>query len=898
MAHRVLVLDRGPCLEVDRRGLDHSTYEVFTSIIKVNSAHNYQVRIERSASVNCNADHATFNLSEATILVPDAQCGVTTKCSTEKELWSFTEGFSEERLIEVAGETLVKLRTYYAKCHNKTSLEIVPKQFYSQSSKIASTTLNKNERIGFGIFRVFPRQEFAFQYFDDLFAEQCNLNKQFNLKIFCFEAPRTGQRKFLVADYDTFFRSYLESGINNKTEQENGGDSSNHRGYPIECNGNKYAKNFNNYSTDKNYGNNSFDKNKTANVERNNSDKSARLKPQKHVYEIIRENTPCRAYFDLEFQKEYNTEINGNTLTAIWINLVVWKLSELYGINLNNDNIVVLDSSTEKKYSKHVIIIISNYSYPSFTSLSSSLFTTTSQRNYINESENFLETPEKSQGKEILFRNNIAVGALVNLIMRDITEITSKSEINEIDESSKMSNDISIPVQNISTCSNQSKDSQNSDNSGPKNELIKMKADSKPDSYCQTSVNQRIPKSAFDQLWVNKENGKKQCFVDLGVYTKNRAFRLWDSSKFGKNVPFLILAEDRKKYRGLKFTENHKKEDQYDTYGHSIDKNNNTGIQQLQDFTLKRSLIVPFDLFSDINFSSKDNKENISSCVKSKVINNNVISNLNSNINDNVNNDINQNMNNNVKNGKLEGEFIDVSREHNIKNIENVSVAIDDNSIPTLSDTQKRHRDEYTTVDRHSNLVQNVAVSSNNTVNRNNYDFENKSDIFDESIVDHVNNGSGFDGCNTMKKKKVESDVGSDDHTLSLFSSSVLPVIQNLVDPRSVIEESEKKKFHSIGDILDSQCRASSKYLPFLELSCPPYEKHINNFNGSYDGKYHQNNNYQKSWKNNEILSSTTYRNSSPFPNVDNFVYNFVIKGGVQGFLGKDKIDFLFLIFF
>ena len=266
MAHRVLVLDRGPCLEVDRRGLDHSTYEVFTSIIKVNSAHNYQVRIERSASVNCNADHATFNLSEATILVPDAQCGVTTKCSTEKELWSFTEGFSEERLIEVAGETLVKLRTYYAKCHNKTSLEIVPKQFYSQSSKIASTTLNKNERIGFGIFRVFPRQEFAFQYFDDLFAEQCNLNKQFNLKIFCFEAPRTGQRKFLVADYDTFFRSYLESGINNKTEQENGGDSSNHRGYPIECNGNKYAKNFNNYSTDENYGNNSFDKNKIIKV--------------------------------------------------------------------------------------------------------------------------------------------------------------------------------------------------------------------------------------------------------------------------------------------------------------------------------------------------------------------------------------------------------------------------------------------------------------------------------------------------------------------------------------------------------------------------------------------------------------------------------------------------------
>ena len=903
MARRVLVLERGTCLEVERGGLHNSTCEVFISIIKVNSAHQYQVRIERSASANCPADHATFNLSEATILVPGAQSGGATQCNTGRELWSFTEGFSEERLIEVTGEVLANLRNYYAKCDKKASLEIGPTQFYSQSSKVASITSKKNERVDFGIFRIFPRQELAFRYFDDLFAEQYNLNKRFNLKIFSFEAPRTGQRKFLVADYDTFFRSYVVSNVDVNTSQKNGGDFSNHRGRPIVRNENRHPKNLSNSTADENHSKKSNDDNNTARVDRKNSaDTSARLEPQKHVYEIIRENTPCRAYFDLEYQKEYNTEINGNILTAMWINLVVWKLSELYGINLNNDNIVVLDSSTDKKYSKHVIIIISNYSYPSFSSLSSSLFKTSTESLYIEGSENIMELSETAHGKEILFRNNIAVGALVNLIMRDITEIASKSEVNDTDDSSKMSNNVNTPHDHISTNSNKSEDSQNSNERNANNKLIKLRADSSTDSYSQSSENQRIPKAAYDKLWVNKENGKKVCFVDLGVYTKNRAFRLWNSSKFGKNVPFLILAEDRKQYRGLKFTENHKKEDQYKAYGQDADNSNNNiiGIKQLQDFTLKRSLIVPFDLFSDTNFSSENNEENIGGLprpictyVASKSfnihsdVNNNINNDISNDINNNINHNVNNNINNNINNDMLGKEFIGLSREHSLSNIESVALAIEDDSISILRDTQKRLRDEFKTMGRYPILPQNDVKSYSNNANRNDHDVENRI------VVEGLNH---IDGCHNMKKKKVEIDVSSDNHTLLLFPSSLLPADQNLVSPRSLSEESEGKQLHSICDIFDSQSRFTCKYFPFLELSSFNYEKQINNFIGSSDGKYNQNggSNYRKSWKNNEILSSKTCSISSPFPNVDKFVYHFVVKGGVRGILGKNmkKSDF------
>ena len=689
MARRVLVLERGACVEHERQGIHGATYEAFLSIIEVYSVHKYEVRIERSVSINSVADHATFSLYEATILAPDAPFGEPSHYSTERELWSFTKGFSEERLIEVAGETLSNLRLYHRKCQNKMSLEIDPKQFYSKSSRILDIKTKKNADQIIEIFRVFPRQELAFQCFDELFRQQSILHKQFCLKIFSFEAIRTGQRKFLVADYDTFFRNYLDLDRDKKVMCKNDDVTNRYQFKTNSCSGNDYDKNFNNYS---------YDKYSTAKRDRDNdTNENLSPKPQKHVYEIIRENTPCRAYFDLEYQKEYNREINGNMLTAIWINLVVWKISELYGVYLNNDNIVVIDSSTDKKYSKHVIIMIPNNSISSTlssssSSLSSSVPSTVFEQNDKNQSDKLIEDCPNGKSKEILFRNNLAVGALVNMIMRDITEMCSKSEndntesrnkicdhnesdsydkirvssdansidinnmnkrscydnsnnnynnydnndMNNNNNDNDMNNDNDNDIndsnynyditkfkdngnndhQNSSKICNSNSNSNNNNNSiididknNNVNEIDNMSTKRKRDAaiHCTSSIyaNQRIPKPAFDQLWVNKENCKRTCFVDLGVYTKNRAFRLWNSSKFGKNVPFTILPDDRKVYKGLRFTKNHKSEDQYKSYCINENDDKIVSIRQLQDFILKRSLIIPFDLFIDINHHSK-----------------------------------------------------------------------------------------------------------------------------------------------------------------------------------------------------------------------------------------------------------------------------------------------------
>lgn len=48
----------------------------------------------------------------------------------------------------------------------------------------------------------------------------------------------------------------------------------------------------------------------------------ALLCDRRHIYEIIRESTPCNIYFDLEFATEENRGVNANAITDCLLNIV------------------------------------------------------------------------------------------------------------------------------------------------------------------------------------------------------------------------------------------------------------------------------------------------------------------------------------------------------------------------------------------------------------------------------------------------------------------------------------------------------------------------------------------------------------------------------------------------
>ncbi|URE06812.1 coiled-coil domain-containing protein 111 [Musa troglodytarum] len=76
----------------------------------------------------------------------------------------------------------------------------------------------------------------------------------------------------------------------------------------------------------------------------------------RHHYEVIKEGLPCHLYFDLEFDKTVNADKNVDDMVDILMSVTFNILFEKYAIKANDGWIIELDSSTTKKFSRHVII--------------------------------------------------------------------------------------------------------------------------------------------------------------------------------------------------------------------------------------------------------------------------------------------------------------------------------------------------------------------------------------------------------------------------------------------------------------------------------------------------------------------------------------------------------------
>ncbi|XP_030275799.1 DNA-directed primase/polymerase protein isoform X1 [Sparus aurata] len=203
-----------------------------------------------------------------------------------------------------------------------------------------------------------------------------------------------------------------------------------------------------------------------------------------HCYEVIPEGTVCKLYFDLEFHKPSNKKADGKAMVSSLIQYVCDKLMEVYGIKCSSNNILNLDSSTEEKFSRHLIFNIQNAA----------------------------------------FKDNIHVGRFIHAILQPVLS-TPKS-------GSSLNDEMNSVAEN--------------------NETRRTHADSeeKPSKAGETSESPQAKRRKLGDrdlrfLQVKNKDGQDCLFVDLGVYTKNRNFRLYKSSKAGKNAAFTV-ADDNK----------------------------------------------------------------------------------------------------------------------------------------------------------------------------------------------------------------------------------------------------------------------------------------------------------------------------------------------------------------
>ncbi|NWW21938.1 PRIPO protein, partial [Falcunculus frontatus] len=216
-----------------------------------------------------------------------------------------------------------------------------------------------------------------------------------------------------------------------------------------------------------------------------------------HCYEVIPEKDACKLYFDLEFYKPANPGADGKSMVVKLIELISQKLKELYDVNCSSNDVLNLDSSTDEKFSRHLIFL-----------------------------------PQKT-----VFKDNTHVGNFVRTILQPAIKLMeSKAAVIPTEEAGHVFQcstgaGLDGSLTNLTAAEDASKD-------WP---AIAHKTKDVEMSHQGENLD-------FSFLIVNDKEGNKQLFVDLGkytFYTKNRNFRMYKSSKAGKNV-ILKIAEDNK----------------------------------------------------------------------------------------------------------------------------------------------------------------------------------------------------------------------------------------------------------------------------------------------------------------------------------------------------------------
>ncbi|EGD78946.1 hypothetical protein PTSG_01919 [Salpingoeca rosetta] len=255
---------------------------------------------------------------------------------------------------------------------------------------------------------------------------------------------------------------------------------------------------------------------------------------QRHHYELIRQDSPCHLYLDLEYAREHNPDVDGAALTRRLVELLCRRMNQRYKLRCTPKDAVILDSTTATKFSRHVTI----------------------------------------RAPHAAFRNNRHVGAFVRQAVHDLHYASHRRSSSGSDDQGGDS----IPRTTCIDTEQHGLDA-NSSNGGADGDGIGVSVGSDgvgvdggsdgegaerggggeaddddgqqegsgdgTGGSCSADVD-NVPGHAREKgmnLKVRDEHGNLVWFVDLGVYTRNRTFRLYLSSKQGKTA-VLQLARD------------------------------------------------------------------------------------------------------------------------------------------------------------------------------------------------------------------------------------------------------------------------------------------------------------------------------------------------------------------
>ncbi|CAM9146110.1 unnamed protein product [Ectocarpus fasciculatus] len=277
-----------------------------------------------------------------------------------------------------------------------------------------------------------------------------------------------------------------------------------------------------------------------------------RPSPLRHVYEIIREGCPCRMYFDLEFARGPNPGLDGEELVRAWINVVAGKLHQEFGVSVGASNVLDLDSSTPKKFSRHLIfhlpgdqLFLDNSHVGRFVnSLAAELESWRAP-----QSPSTPATPPGSCCDGIVPTAAAAAAAAAAPHYGSGSgggNTGGRDHLGGTPASDDFASTAAVPMPTVATVPREG-DGDVSTGLTPTTTATApttTKADGSNDD--KTNGGGGGGAGALERLWVKDGDGRRVLFADVSVYTRNRCFRLLGSSKFGKAACLRVAATNQR----------------------------------------------------------------------------------------------------------------------------------------------------------------------------------------------------------------------------------------------------------------------------------------------------------------------------------------------------------------
>uniref|UniRef100_UPI00358E84B2 DNA-directed primase/polymerase protein isoform X2 n=1 Tax=Myxine glutinosa TaxID=7769 RepID=UPI00358E84B2 len=308
-----------------------------------------------------------------------------------------------------------------------------------------------------------------------------------------------------------------------------------------------------------------------------------------HYYEVIPEESPCNLYLDVEFYYEFNPGKDGPALTSLLIEYICANLVTTFSLPISRRDVLSLDSSSSTKFSRHLIFHLPDAAFRNNRHAGRFLSELLGPvLNDVRVSRNRPSDAKRQADPEALVHSgdDVCLPLGADQDSRECSPVvgthggrageTRQNVVKVVQERGSLEED---DIEIMNTFDDETVDWTSGDRELAREQKgfkeIKTAVTHEPsekgqefqawDEFDEDEVNRLMEqeertffsmgseKSCDNRvsrdcelhvLVVKDRDGKDTLAVDMGVYTRNRNFRLYGSSKRGKDLPLLVSPDN------------------------------------------------------------------------------------------------------------------------------------------------------------------------------------------------------------------------------------------------------------------------------------------------------------------------------------------------------------------